>query len=148
MVNRLITDRTSILEDLREVRSTFSGTKELEAEQLRLAEQMNVDDEAVKAAIAENARKAQNQDEYNTRFELLSAKAQESKARYEKVTSEIAMYGIRRREFERFIKKVEELPQMVTEFDDALWSSLVDHITVHSKDNIVFTLNSGMEIKA
>ena len=37
---------------------------------------------------------------------------------------------------------------MVTEFDEALWGGLVDHMTVHTKDNIVFTLTSGMEIKA
>ena len=109
---------------------------------------MNADAEAVNAAIAENARKVLDQEEYTARFEKLSVKAQESKAQYNRVTSEIAMRGIRRREFDRFIRKVEELPEIVTEFDEALWSSLVDHITVHSKENIVFTLNSGMEIKA
>lgn len=148
MVNRLIVDRTSILEDISEFRATFSGTEELEKEKLRLSEQMNMDDEAVKAVIAENALKVQDQDEYNARLEVLSARAQESKARYKKVSSEITMRGIRRREFDRFIQKLEELPEAVTEFDEALWGSLVDHITVYSKDNIVFTLNSGMEIKA
>ena len=109
---------------------------------------MNTDAEAVNAAIVENARKVQDQEEYTARFEKLSAKAQESKAQYDRVTSEIAMRGIRRREFDRFIRKVEDLPEIVTEFDEALWSSPVDHITVHSKENLVFTLNSGMEIKA
>ena len=42
----------------------------------------------------------------------------------------------------------EKLPEMVTEFDEALWGSLVDHLTVNAKDDIVFTLTSGMEIKA
>ncbi len=56
--------------------------------------------------------------------------------------------GIRRREFGRFIHSVEELPEMVTEFSEELWGSLVDHVTVHNKDNIVFTLTSGLEIKA
>ena len=37
---------------------------------------------------------------------------------------------------------------MVTEFSEELWGSLVDHVTVHSKDNIVLTLTNGMEIKA
>ena len=37
---------------------------------------------------------------------------------------------------------------MMTGFSEELWGSLVDHVTVHSKDNIVFTLTSGMEIKA
>ncbi len=37
---------------------------------------------------------------------------------------------------------------MLTEFSEELWGALVDHVTVHSKDDIVFTLPSGMEIKA
>ena len=53
----------------------------------------------------------------------------------------------RRRELERFILAVEKLPEMVTEFDEALWGSLVDHLTVNDKDDIVFTMSSGMEIK-
>ena len=61
---------------------------------------------------------------------------------------QIAQRGIRRREFGRFIHSLEALPEMVTEFSEELWGSLVDHVTVHSKDNIVFTLPNGMEIKA
>ena len=113
-------DRTTILEDMNEVRATFSGAEELEKEKLRLSEQMNRDDENVKAVIAENALKVQDQNEYNARFEVLSDRAQESKAQYEKILSEITMRGIRRREFDRFIKKVEELPQAVSDFDKAL----------------------------
>ena len=46
------------------------------------------------------------------------------------------------------IHSLEALPEMVTEFSEELWGSLVDHVTVHSKENIVFTFTSGMEIKA
>lgn len=60
----------------------------------------------------------------------------------------LAQHGIRRREFGRFIHSVEELPTAVTTFSEELWGSLVDHMTVYAKDNIVFTLTSGMEIKA
>ena len=122
--------------------------EELEMEQKRLAEQMNVDADAVQEIISENARVAQDQDEYNVRYNALASRFEDTKAKYEKVTADIAAKGIRRRELERFILAVEKLPEMVTEFDEALWGSLVDHLTVHSKDNIVFTLTSGMEIKA
>lgn len=147
-VNSLITDREEILTELRTVQATLSGTEKLEAEQKRLAEQMNVDADAVQEIIAENARVAQDQEAYNLRYEALVTRFEETKARYEQVTSEIAMKGIRRREFGRFIQSVEALPDAIMEFDEALWGSLVDHVTVHSKDNIVFTLTSGMEIKA
>ena len=146
--NSLLTDRGEILAELRTVQATFAGTEKLEAEQKRLAEQMNVDADAIQEIIAENARVAQDQEAYNLRYEALVTRFEETKARYEQVISEIAMKGIRRREFGRFIQSVEALPDAITEFDEALWGSLVDHVTVHSKDNIVFTLTSGMEIKA
>ena len=148
VTNRLITDRKMILDELREDQSLITGTEELEKEQKRLAEQMNVDADAVQEVIAQNARVAQDQDEYSARYESLSARFQETKAQYDAVTAEIARLGIRRREFGRFIRSVEALPEMLTEFSEELWGALVDHLTVYSKDNIVFTLTSGMEIRA
>ena len=52
-----------------------------------------------------------------------------------------------RREFGRFIHLPEALPETVTEFSGELRGSLVDHMTVNRKDNIVFTLTGGMEIR-
>lgn len=148
MVNSIITDRDGILGELRMVRDTLSSTAELETEQARLAEQMNADADAVQSLISENARVPQDQAEYAVRYEALASRFEDTKAKYEKVTAEITAKGIRKRELERFIQSVEKMPGMVTEFDEALWGSLVNHLTVHSKDNIVFTLTSGMEIKA
>ena len=91
---------------------------------------------------------AQNQEEYTIRYDALVSRFEATKAEYEKVTSDISARGIRRRELERFIQSVEKLPEMVTEFDEAFWGSLVDHLTINAKDDIVFTLTSGMEIKA
>ena len=148
VMGKLTTDRAMILEELREDQALLTGTEELEKERKRLAEQVNVDADAVQEAIAENARVAQNQEEYSIRYEALSARFQETQAKYDAVTAEITQRGIRRREFMRFIQSLEKLPDMVTEFSEELWGSLVDHVTVYGKNNIVFTLNSGMEIKA
>ena len=35
-----------------------------------------------------------------------------------------------------FINTLEEMDAPVTEFDDQLWISMVDHVVVHSKDDI------------
>lgn len=148
VVNKLIADKRLILKELREDQALLTGVGELEKEQKRLATQMNIDSDAVQEAIAQNAGKEQDQDEYGTRYEALSARFRETKARYDAVTAEIAKRGIRRREFGRFIRSVEALPETLTEFSEELWGALVDHVTVYSKDNIVFTMNSGMEIKA
>lgn len=48
----------------------------------------------------------------------------------------------------RFIENVKALPELITEFDERLWAGLVDSITVHSKDRIVFRLTCGMKIES
>lgn len=54
---------------------------------------------------------------------------------------------IRCREFERFITELEKLPDVVTEFDEALWGSLVETVTVYGKEDIRFLLPCEIEIK-
>ena len=53
------------------------------------------------------------------------------------------MRGILRCKLGRFIAEVEKLPYAVTDFDEALRRALVDHITIHSKDNMVFAGTAG-----
>ena len=55
---------------------------------------------------------------------------------------------VRRRKIERFIESVKDLPELITEFDESLWAGLVDSMTVHGKDRIVFRLTCGMEMEA
>ena len=148
VMNKITTDKDVILATLKENRTLIGDTTELEREKLQLVEQMNVDAEAVQELIAENARTAQDQKEYTIRYEALASRFEETKARYEQVSQEISLKAIQKRELGRFIRAVEEMPDAITEFSEVLWGSLVDHVTVYAKDNLVFTLTGGMEIKA
>ena len=71
-----------------------------------------------------------------------------TKAEREQVAADIRQRGIRRREFERFIMELEKLPEAVSEFDETLWGSLVDYVTVGRDKTMVFTLIGGTEVKA
>ena len=46
------------------------------------------------------------------------------------------------------ITELEKLPEAVSEFDDALWGSLVEYVTVAKDKTMVFTLIGGTEMKA
>ena len=52
------------------------------------------------------------------------------------MAAEIRQIGIRRREFERFITTLEKLPEDVTTFEESMWSSLVEYVTVSGKDDL------------
>ena len=148
MANSLLEKRDALLSDLREIQDTYSGTEDLERELRELDERMNAEADAVQDLIAENARVAQDQDDYNTRYDALAAKFEATKAQREQVAAGIRSRSIRRREFQRFISALENMPEQIDDFDEALWGSLVESVTVYSKDDIRFTLPSGAEMKA
>lgn len=64
------------------------------------------------------------------------------------MAAEIRQKGIRRREFQRFITALEKLPDEVTEYEESMWSDLVESMTVYAKDDIRFILPYETEIKA
>ena len=148
MVNKLIGNRALLLADLREIQQTYSGTDELSQRLHALDDRLNAEAETVQGLIAQNARVAQNQDDYNTAYDAAVSRYEATKAKREKVPDDIRQRGIRRREFERFITKLEKLPEAVSEFDETIWGSLVDYVTVGKDKTMVFTLIGGTEVKA
>ncbi len=98
--------------------------------------------------IATNARFAQNQDEYSAAYDAAVSRYVANKAERDQVAAEIGQKGIRRREFERFIMELEKLPDAVTEFDESLWGSMVEYVTVRKDKTMGFTLIGGTEIEA
>ena len=72
--------------------------------------------------------------------------AREGEAR--KGGTDIRQRGSCRREIESFITELEMLSEMVSEFDDAIWGSLVEYVTVGKDKTMVFTLIGGTEITA
>ena len=136
-----------LLADLREIQQTYSGTDELSQRLHELDDRLNSEAEAVQGLIAQNARVAQNQDDYNAAYDAAVSRYEATKAKREQVAADIWQRGIRRREFEWFITELEKLPEAVSEFDDALWGSLVEYVTVGKDKTMVFTLIGGTEMR-
>ena len=135
-----------LIED--EIKDRLGDTTALEKERRILDEQLGIDAKAVNDLIARNARVAQDQKEYNERYDALVSRYEETEHRRDAVMEQIDRIMIRRRKIERFIESVKDLPELIAEFDEALWAGLVDSMTVHSKDRIVFQLTCGMEMEA
>ena len=147
-MNKLAVDREWLLADLREIQATYSGTDGREERLRELDGRLNAEADAVQELIAENARIAQNQDDYNRRYDEAVSRFEATKTERDALAAEIRQRGIRRREFERFITTLESLPDEVTDFSEALWGSLVEYLTVYAKDDLRFMLPCEVEYKA
>ena len=101
----------------------------------------------VQQLIAENARVAQNQDDYDRNYNELVSRYEAVKTQYDKTCEAIQYRKARSRQMDNFIQEVRE-QELIKEFDARLWGSRVDFITVYSKDDIRVTFKDGTEIRA
>ena len=107
----------------------LGDTTALEKERRILDEQLGVDAKAVNDLIARNARVAQDQKEYNERYDALVSRYEETEKKRDAVMEKIDQIMIRRRKIERFIDSVKGIPELITEFDESLWAGLGDNGT-------------------
>ena len=100
----------------------------------------------IQNAVAQNARVAQNQAEYQRHYDSLVRRYDEAKERYTELEERISDRLSRRETLTMFIKTLKKQDGVLAEFDEILWSSLVESVTVNSRENIVFTFRDGTEI--
>ena len=86
-----------------------------------------------------------DQDEYTERYNGLVSRYEAVKGQYDEITQAIADKADRRKLLEQFLQTL-ETQDTITEFDERLWSSLVDFVTVYSEKDIRVTFKDGTEI--
>ncbi len=103
---------------------------------------------ATAGCVSENAHKALDQTEYQKRYDGLVKRFDRTKERLEAVSHAIVEKQAQREKVEMFLAELEKQDGLCTEFDESLWISLVDYVTVYNKDDVRFTFKDGTEIRA
>lgn len=73
------------------------------------------------------------------RFELVSM-------RQSKVKEELIEKQAHREQVTIFLKELENL-ELITKFDEDLWYSLLDYITIYDKETLLIVFKDGTEIR-
>lgn len=101
----------------------------------------------MQTAIAENSRTLLDKNEYERRYVDLTERYNTIKADYDKISEQIESKNAQRELFKGFILALEKQGTLVDEFDEELWSSLVQEVVIKSKDDILFIFKKGFKIK-
>ena len=147
-MNQLITEKSEILENLQLIRTTLCDREDLIKQKESLGEEIAVTAEMTQNIVAENAREAQNQDEYNKRYNSLVERYEKLKKEYDNACAVIFEKDAKYEQMGRFITVLNDQSEFISEFDEALWGSLVEKIVVKSKDDVMVVFKDGTEIKA
>lgn len=148
VVNEAISEREELIENTKLMMATVCNTTELEKEQSPLLNEMKVIVEMTRNIINENARMAIDQKEYQEKYDSLVVRYEEIKQKYDKVTEAISGKQSQAEHFKDFIVAIGKTQGLCTGFDEGLWSSLIDFVTVYSDDDVRFTFKNGIEIRA
>ena len=146
-LNILAKERDLIIAGFDEIKDTAFSTEVLEAEAEVLNGEVNTVAELIQKCIDENARVAQDQSEYQKRYDALVQRFETAKAKLDEVQAAIAKTKAQRQMMENFMETLRSLPEQVEIFDEGTWYALCDYITVYGKDDIRVTFQNGTDIR-
>ena len=146
-MNILAGQRDGIIGAYEEIEQTAFDTTALESRQKELQAEMNVVVELIEQSIADNARVAQNQDDYENHYNSLTERFDTAKGELEKIGQSILEKQAQREMMKKFITEVKAMPDIISIFDEDSWCALVDYVTINSTTDVVFTMKNGLEIR-
>lgn len=145
-INKMLSGRKEIIENAYEIIEIVGNTDELDRQADECLAELNIITQQMQEAISENSSKALNQKEYEKRYMALKCKYDAIKDKYYSTLGEVREKKARLVILQEFIHTLESTKQVLTEFDEGLWSNLIERITVINKENIVVTFKNGQEI--
>ena len=146
-INAIIDSKDNILEDCRLMQTTLTDCTGIDTEIESLLEEIDVVAELTKRCIAENSQTAQNQNEYAARYNGFVERYEKAKAQLEQLRATKVAREAQAEAIGAFMFEVQELDAL-TNFDDKLWLTVIDTVTVHADGRMTFKFQGGTEIEA
>lgn len=145
--NSILADKDSALENCRLMQTTLTDCTSIDAEIKNLLEEIDVVTELTKRCISENSQTAQDQEEYATRYNSFVERYEKARSRVEELRIMKAAREAQAEAIGAFMFEVQEL-DILTEFDEKLWLTVIDTVTVHADGRLTFRFQGGTEIDA
>lgn len=147
-VNKLITNSRVIIAKYEEMRDLIFDTTCFDTELEERQSEMSVTAKLIQQCVNENAHTAMNQENYKKKYTALVNRFEAAKKRLEEIQATIHDREARRLQCDSFIKELKKHGDLITEFDEKMWYTLMDRIVVYSETDIRFIFKDGTEITA
>ena len=146
--NALLGDKEALCEDCRIMQAMLTDTSAIDADLESLRSELEIVVGLTRKCISENTVAAQNQAEYEAKYNALAT-------RYNDIIAQIQTTEQRRDErlnkakrIETYMEQIKSQSGELTVFDPRLWLEVVDIATVYHDGRIVFRFLDGREIEA
>ncbi|WP_052090920.1 recombinase family protein [Desulfosporosinus sp. HMP52] len=144
--NSMIENKNTLLEGYTVIIAELTNSKAQEKEGAQIDEECAAIEAVIEKLIAENARKAIEQQEYHRKYNAYANRYNELQKRRQELNTEIAMCTAKRNQMKAFIKELKKQDQLLTEFDESLWCATLNTMVIKSEHEVVFQFKDGTEL--
>ena len=125
------------------------GTHETEHRKsgLALGDELEVVAGLTQKWVDENARTAQDQDDFMTKYREYDARYQELQAKVDTLEAEKRNRQGRIKRFEVFIQALKKQQGELSDFDDDTWLAVIETVLVRPDGKLVFRFANGLEVE-
>lgn len=121
------------------------GTLDVDIE--RQLEETHVVAELVKAAVKENASTAQSQEAYIKKYEALTQRYEKAAEELERLQALRTSRSQQDKKMALYIRTLKKQPKVMHEWDDTIWTVMIEKAVVHRGGEITFVFQNGTEIR-
>ena len=145
--NQMIGNRKQIIEDCELMRKKLTDFKSLDADIERQFEETQIVAELVKAAVKDNAVTAQSQEAYLKKYEALTKRYETAAAELERLQNLRTLRSQKDKAMALYIRTLKKQPTVLSEWNDTLWTVMVEKAIVHRNSEITFAFYNGTKVK-
>ena len=145
--NQVVSDRDRYLSALEPTIEMLTNTADLDNDTQILAERSAGLYSQLEALVADNARRLQDQTEYQRQYDDLNSRYEKVKSRLDEIAAERQSRMARREQIRQFTDTVRDRDSLLTDFDEGLFRATVECIKVYTADNIQIQVRDGREIR-
>lgn len=139
-------DLPRIIADCELMRRSLTDFTELDASIDQKRQESEVVAGMVKELVKENASTAIAQDEYTRKYDSLNHRFEQVVNALNELTAERTLREQKEKAMGLYIRTLRKSPQVLAEWDDTIWTVLVEKAIVHRDKSITFVFYNGNEI--
>ena len=144
--NQLLQIKDLLIAKAEEVKASYTDCTELDERCLALKLEMEDVAELTRRYVAMNASSAQDQKAFTAQYNSYVERFDAAEAQLKELEKERMDRQSRVASFDTFITALKRSPESITEFDERIWQTAVDRVTVYHDGHMTFRFLNGTEI--
>lgn len=145
-INQILGNKERYLKNFEELLPLLADTSESEKELEKLQGEHESLIDRMHSYMEENKREIQDQEGYNRHYSEMMEELKRSGNQLNQMKDKILEQSTRKERIRRFLYELRQVDNLITEFDEDLWSATIELVTVQMDKTLIFTFKDGTTI--